>query len=649
MKRSSSRLILGLLVLSFVAGPPASATSYVPVSDENLVAKADLVVRARVVAAEPSAALAGMPATEYTAEVREVLKGEAPSAPLVVRVPGGIDRSRGRGMHVFGAPEFSDGEEVLLFLTARRDGTWAPLHLMLGAFHEVRANGRTLALRNLSEARAVTPDGQAPAPEAVRDAARFAEWITRRAAGRPGPANYMVSAIGSEGALQSVVAEFTLLLYRGTPTRFFEFDTGGSVPFFMHQGGQGGVPGGGFLEFQQALQAWNAESQTPIKLTFAGATSSNGAFDDNISALTGGDPQDNIGEDFDCGTGGVLAIGGPLFFVDDITGDPTDVRQFNGKSYIVSVLADIVMNANTDCYYQTALNARKAFAEVAAHELGHCLGLGHSCGDSRSPACGSNSALNDALMRATVHDDNRGAALSGDDRAGIQSIYKKGGTNPGTKPAAPSAATAQALSFAAALLAFTDNAGNETDFVVEASLNGAAFTQLLVVPGNGAAKPKVEVLLNDLIPGGSYVFRVKARNTNGSSAFTTAAVVALPSSTSCTVSATNMCLFDRFAARLEFRSSASAPFSLGQVSILETEQSGLFFFANPANLEMLVKMVNACGSATPRYWVFLSATTNVEFILTVIDTQTGFVRRYKNPLNNPAAPVQDTDAFATCP
>ena len=648
MKRSASGLILGLLGLSFVASLPAGATSYVPVSDENLVAKADLVVRARVVAADSAAAPAGMPATEYTAEVREVLKGQAPSE-LIVRVPGGIDRSRGRGMHVFGAPEFRDGEDVLLFLTARRDGTWAPLHLMLGAFHEVRSNGRTLALRDLSEARAVTPDGRAAAPEAVRDAGQFAAWIAGRAAGRREPANYLVSGAGSEAALQSVVEEFTQLKYRGTPTRFFEFDTGGSVPFFMHQGGQGGVPGGGFLEFQQALKAWNAESQTPVNLTFSGATSSNRAFEDQISALTGGDPQDDIGEDFDCGSGGVLAIGGPLFFVDDITGDPTDVRQFNGKSYIVSELADIVMNAGTDCFYSGSNNPAKSFAEVATHELGHCLGLGHSCGDANSGSCDT-AEKSDATMRATVHEDGRGAALRADDEKGLRFIYQKaGGPTPGNKPAAPSAAAAQAMSFAAALLTFTDNAGNETDFVVEASLNGGAFTQVAVVPGNGSAKPKVEVLLNGLSPGGSYVFRVKARNSNGNSANTTAAVINLPSSTSCTVSATNMCLFDRFSARLEFRSSASAPFGLAQVSILETAQSGLFFFANPANLEMLVKMVNACGSGTPRYWVFLSATTNVEFILTVIDTQTGFTRRYKNPLNHPAAPVQDTDAFATCP
>jgi hypothetical protein len=63
---------------------------------------------------------------------------------------------------------------------------------------------------------------------------------------------------------------------------------------------------------------------------------------------------------------------------------------------------------------------------------------------------------------------------------------------------------------------------------------------------------------------------------------------------------------------------------------------------------MLVKVLNACG-LNQRYWVFYAATTNVEFTLTVTDTQTGKTKVYFNPINTPAPPVQDTSAFATCP
>ena len=47
--------------------------------------------------------------------------------------------------------------------------------------------------------------------------------------------------------------------------------------------------------------------------------------------------------------------------------------------------------------------------------------------------------------------------------------------------------------------------------------------------------------------------------------------------------------------------------------------------------------------------MFYAATTNLEFVMTVIDTQTGAVKVYHNPENTPALPVQDTSAFATCP
>jgi hypothetical protein len=50
-----------------------------------------------------------------------------------------------------------------------------------------------------------------------------------------------------------------------------------------------------------------------------------------------------------------------------------------------------------------------------------------------------------------------------------------------------------------------------------------------------------------------------------------------------------------------------------------------------------------------RYWVFVAATTNVEYTLTVIDTQADLIRVYTNDQGQAAIPVQDTAAFETCP
>lgn len=59
-------------------------------------------------------------------------------------------------------------------------------------------------------------------------------------------------------------------------------------------------------------------------------------------------------------------------------------------------------------------------------------------------------------------------------------------------------------------------------------------------------------------------------------------------------------------------------------------------------------MLNACDGFG-RYWVFASGLINVEVVITVTDTQTRHTRRYFNPQGKAFAPVQDTNAFATCP
>ncbi len=124
-----------------------------------------------------------------------------------------------------------------------------------------------------------------------------------------------------------------------------------------------------------------------------------------------------------------------------------------------------------------------------------------------------------------------------------------------------------------------------------------------------------------------------------------ASVTSVPT---CNPSGTSHCLAgDRFKTRTFWRTNQGTRGS-AQVAAFPSDNSGLFYFFNPNNIEMLLKVLNGCG-VNSRYWVFAAATTNVEFMLTVTDTQTQQVRAYFNPQGNPAPPLQDTSAFATCP
>ena len=79
-----------------------------------------------------------------------------------------------------------------------------------------------------------------------------------------------------------------------------------------------------------------------------------------------------------------------------------------------------------------------------------------------------------------------------------------------------------------------------------------------------------------------------------------------------------------------------------------TGDSGYFWFFNAANLELVVKVLDACALSPGRFWVFAGGLTNVGVVLTVEDRQTGAVREYRNTRGTAFAPLQDTAAFS-CP
>ena len=76
-----------------------------------------------------------------------------------------------------------------------------------------------------------------------------------------------------------------------------------------------------------------------------------------------------------------------------------------------------------------------------------------------------------------------------------------------------------------------------------------------------------------------------------------------------------------------------------------TDVSGLLWFFEPDNWEMLVKVLDGCG-VNGHYWVFAASATDVGFDIEVTDTQTGDVRHYtKNP-GEAAVAMADMAAFS---
>ena len=85
----------------------------------------------------------------------------------------------------------------------------------------------------------------------------------------------------------------------------------------------------------------------------------------------------------------------------------------------------------------------------------------------------------------------------------------------------------------------------------------------------------------------------------------------------------------------------------GQAVQLTTD-TGYFWFFNSTNVELIVKVLNAC-SFSPYYWVYAGGLTDVEVTLTVRDTSTGDEQVYPSPLGTPFQPITDSSAFQTCP
>jgi hypothetical protein len=115
-----------------------------------------------------------------------------------------------------------------------------------------------------------------------------------------------------------------------------------------------------------------------------------------------------------------------------------------------------------------------------------------------------------------------------------------------------------------------------------------------------------------------------------------------------------LCVADSTHACLQggrFRVSASYATRSGQageaiVFPLGAESAALWFFEE-ANLELFVKVIDACAEFD-RFWVFSAGLTNLFVRLRVEDTVSGEVELYENPLDRAYQPILDLGRFDTC-
>lgn len=131
------------------------------------------------------------------------------------------------------------------------------------------------------------------------------------------------------------------------------------------------------------------------------------------------------------------------------------------------------------------------------------------------------------------------------------------------------------------------------------------------------------------------------RSADGGATWTGASV---GGTSACVSGSQNLCLSSgRFDVRVSWTAPPSYPGQRPAAPVPIVARTGGFWFFDSDNLELVVKVLDG-QTINGRFWVFYGALSNVEYTITISDTDTGAIRTYFNPAGRLAS-VADTSAF----